>query len=144
MTHSEIVEKAAKWLKKHKENIIIPNCRLVLTELKCSSHSGEIPDIIGWSSTYSVLIEVKISKADFRRDAKKLYRRWSNGMGQFIYYLVPEGLLIKDSWIYPKCGLLTINDKGKILIVKKAEKRNEADLISERSLLLSYIRRNQL
>ena len=69
MTHEQIVVIAGKWLKKHEQNIVIPNCSLVLTELVAATTSGEIPDVIGWCSWISVLIEVKTSRADYFRDS---------------------------------------------------------------------------
>jgi hypothetical protein len=140
ITHKQLVELAAKWLKKHKENIVIPNCPIVSSETACVSASGEIADVIGWCYWTSVLIEVKVSKNDFKNDKKKRFKiLHESGMGELRYYCCPKGLIavsdLPENW-----GLLEICEKNKITIVKKAERCN-SNLISERSLLLSIIRR---
>ena len=83
MTHKEIIKRAAKWLKKHTQNAIIPNCSLIAEDLTTASKTGEIPDVIGWCSWTSVLIEVKVSRSDFLRDSKKPFRKFADmGMGE--------------------------------------------------------------
>ena len=47
--HRELCEKGAKWLKKHHENVTVPNCSIVAVELS-SPVTKEIPDVIGWCS----------------------------------------------------------------------------------------------
>lgn len=141
MTHSQIVDKAAKWLKNHKGNIHTPNCPLVVKELDTLNHSGEIPDVIGWCYCLSVLIEVKTSYSDFLHDKNKRHKKYSIGMGQQRYFCCPFGM-IKTEELPDKWGLLTINQSGKIELVKGAEMQ-EADLNCERTMLLSIIRRNK-
>lgn len=41
MTHSYIINHTAKWLKKHPQNIKVPNCTTILKELKSATESGE-------------------------------------------------------------------------------------------------------
>ena len=140
MTHAELVVIASKWLKKHPQNIVVPNCSLVVSEITSVTSSGEIPDVIGWCSWASVLIEVKSSRSDFLRDSKKPFRKFADmGMGEFKYYICPTDLLtveeMPEHW-----GLLYCDEKGKITIQKVAEK-HEANLISERTLILSINRR---
>ncbi len=137
MTHQQITSKAAKWLKKHDRNILVPNCSIVETEIK-SVHK-EIPDIIGWCSWASVLIEVKTSRADFFKDFKKPFRANEHeGIGDFRYYICPTGL-IKEEELPALWGLLYIDEKGKIEIIKKAEKQS-ANHYNERNILTSIIR----
>ena len=134
---------ASKWLKKHTQNIIVPNCSLVVSELVARTESGEIPDILGWCSHTSVLIEVKVSKADFIRDKNKVFREFpEKGLGELRYYVCPEGL-IKEYEIPPNWGLLYADEKMKIKIIKQAKKQ-QFDLLSERSILLSIIRRKNV
>lgn len=139
--HTDLIKLGAKWLKKHKRNLIVPNCPLVLEDLVSTTQTGEIPDLIGFSSGNSVLIEVKISRSDFKRDFKKKFRiNQEKGMGEFRYYLCPDGL-IKESELPNNWGLLyEIN--GKIEIIKKAE-YIKPNLHCERTILMSYIRRNK-
>lgn len=140
MTHKQITERASKWLKRHSQNMIIPNCSTVVSEITSATSSGEIPDVIGWCSWASVLIEVKVSRSDFLRDFKKPFRKFADmGMGEFKYYICPNDLLtveeMPEHW-----GLLYCDAKGKITIQKVAEK-HEANLRCERTLLLSVNRR---
>lgn len=135
MTHNDITRECAKWLKKHKQNIIIPNCSIVIKELKSPTKTGEIPDIIGWCSWASVLIEVKVSKSDFKKDFNKPFRKEYNlGMGNFKYYICPSGLINKEE-IPDKWGLLYY-EKGNISIIKKAM-NHIPNLESERALLIT-------
>lgn len=142
MTHKWITEKASKWLKKHEQNIIIPNCSTVVSELTSAVVTGEIPDVIGWCSWTSVLLEVKTSRPDFLRDKKKKFKEQSDlGMGEFRYYICPEGLIdvveLPINW-----GLLYIAVDGGISIIQKADKQ-VSNLKCERTVLLSLIRRSK-
>ena len=59
MTHADLVQQAINWLKGY-------GCGVILSEQSCAS--GEMPDAIGWKrACHSVLIECKISRADFRK-----------------------------------------------------------------------------
>ena len=141
MNHKELVDLAGKWLSRHNNNITIPNCRLVARELVAATSSGETPDVIGWCSRCSVLIEVKTSLKDFRRDLKKPFRIVDSvGMGDFRYYLCEEGL-IKPSDIQEGWGLLYVNEKPDITIVKESDWFSESNIRAERTMLLSIIRR---
>ena len=121
MTHNKIVEVAAKWLRKHDQNIIIPNCKIIATELNTANCTGEIPDVIGFSSNKSILIEVKTSIADFIADQKKKFREYPEiGMGANRYFLCPTDL-IKPEQLPKKWGLLYIDKNGIITIIQKAK-----------------------
>jgi hypothetical protein len=74
------------------------------------------------------------------RDSKKPFRKFADmGMGEYKYYLCPEGLITEND-LPELWGLLWIDEKGKISIQKKAEK-HEANLRCERTALLSLHRR---
>lgn len=138
--HDELVKMSAKWLKKHEQNIVVPNCTVVMADIKSATRSGEIPDVIGWNSSSSVLIEVKVSKADFRKDKRKAFRKGQLGMGELRYYCAPKGL-IKEKEL-PSCwGLLEYED-GNISITSRAIPVF-SNLVAERTMLMSYIRRNK-
>lgn len=109
-THAFLVEKAAAWL-------AAQSCAVVITEM--ASAGGETPDAIGWAQRgNSILIEVKISRADFLADRFKAFRRdpW-RGMGSLRYYCAPAGLLtaqdLPTGW-----GLLEWNGKKLLRRVK--------------------------
>src|ERR1700760_3011333 len=65
--HAQLVGRAAEWLR------LRYGCGIVLSEQYCAT--GEIPDVIGWkASCQSVLVECKVSRADFLADAAKPFR----------------------------------------------------------------------
>ena len=66
---------------------------MVLSEQACLS--GEMPDAIGWKrACHSVLVECKLSRADFLADRDKPFRRKQEmGLGCERFYLTPSGLL---------------------------------------------------
>ncbi len=69
MTHAQLVEQAVAWLRGYR-------CGVVLSEQACVS--GEMPDAIGWKrASHSVLVECKISRADFLADRDKPFRQKS-------------------------------------------------------------------
>ena len=141
MSHDEIQHIGAKWLKRHKRNLVVPNCPYVVENLVTLNGTGETPDIMGWNYSNSTMIEVKISRQDFLKDKKKFFRvdRDYYAMGNYRLYLCPAGLIstkeIPDKW-----GLLYINESGKIEIQVKPE-RQDSYYQAEISMLLSIIRR---
>jgi hypothetical protein len=142
-SHKELIEIVAKWLKKHTNNAQIPNCPYIAKDLMTNTDNGEIPDVIGWNYWTSVLIEVKVSRQDFLKDQNKKFRYMPElGMGEFRYYCCPEGL-IKEEELPEGWGLLYLNDKNKIDTIKIAD-RKESNLMCERTMLLSLIRRNKI
>ena len=141
MGHTELTAIGAKWLKKHPENMIIPNCSIVAKELTTATSTGEIPDVIGWCNWISVLLEIKVSREDFKKDFKKVFRiNEFLGIGELRYYLVPEGL-INENEVPKNWGLLYYSENG-IEIIKVATAA-DSNLQSERTILLSIIRRNK-
>lgn len=139
MTHDQIVELAGKWIKNHKQNILVPNCKTVALDLKTVEQ--EKPDVLAWNSSLSVMIEVKISRSDFLCDFKKPFRvNPELGVGELRYYCCPYGL-IKETEIPEKWGLLYVCD-GKIEIIKVAQKQ-VANLKAERNILISINRRKK-
>lgn len=84
MTHSELVDIAHRLvLKKF-------SCGCAYKE-KVTTATTEIPDVIGFGAWgHSVLIEVKISRADFKRNAYKVHK---SPMGKYRFFCVPDGLV---------------------------------------------------
>ncbi|RLC69276.1 MAG: hypothetical protein DRH97_00255 [Chloroflexi bacterium] len=142
MPHNKLVQTAAKWLRKHSQNAVIPNCNIISDDIKSATKTGEIPDVIGWCSWCSILIEVKVSRADYFADRKKEFRTVvEKGMGEFRYYICPKGM-IEETEVPVQWGLLYCNDDGNIEIVREAIKQ-ESNLDAERTLLLSLMRRGK-
>lgn len=144
MTHSELVSHAHRWL----ENQRI--CRVALKEFN-GGVNGEIPDVLGigrWGN--SVLIECKVSRADFLGDKKKNFRiNYEKGMGKYRIYACSWGL-IKVEELPEKWGLIYINEKGfvrsqKHVLPKRAYGENqnafEYNLLSEHSFLMNALNR---
>ena len=136
MTHAQLVRLAEQWLRGYYR------CGIVLSEQSCAS--GETPDVIGWKGKCrSVLIECKISRADFLADREKPFRRDpAQGMGCERFYLAPRGLIalteLPRGW-----GLLEARGREVMLVVKPARQsqRGEAGLMWEMNLLLASLRR---
>jgi hypothetical protein len=134
MTHAQLVEKAVQWLRAYR-------CGVVLSEQACVS--GEMPDAIGWKrASHSVLIECKLSRADFLADRDKAFRQKQElGLGCERFYLTPPALLqLKDlpsGW-----GLLEVR-KGRVEVVRRSARdlRTPTGLAYEMNLLLASLRR---
>jgi hypothetical protein len=105
--HCELVRVADQWLKQM-------GCNLTFPELHVATCSGEIPDAIGWrdGGKTSILVECKVSRADFLADAQKPFRKSSDdGMGNWRFYLCPEGLIGIDE-LPAGWGLLYVTRRG--------------------------------
>ena len=133
MTHGDLVERAVRWLAKS------CGCQVIVTQKDVTA--SEEPDAIGWkASGASYLIECKVSRADFLRDAKKLPRQFPTfGLGNCRYYLTPPGMIgveeLPAGW-----GLLECSPRGlrkKREAVWQPEKNRDGEL----RLLLAQIRR---
>jgi hypothetical protein len=117
-------------------------CSTVLYEFATACH--ENPDVIGWASEAdSVLIECKLTRADFLRDAEKPVRRNAcSGMGRRRYYLCPaEVIQIKE--LPPKWGLLWVTGK-QITVKREARGHPERNLVAEVRFLSAMLRRAQI
>jgi len=109
-----------------------------------STAADENPDVIGWAAgAGSVLIECKLSRSDFLRDAAKTARRNPRaGMGQRRYYLCPSNVIqVKD--LPPKWGLLWAI-KGQVIVKREARGHSARNLIAEIQFLSSMLRRAQI
>ena len=160
MTHKELVDIAYRWLLK--------NGKVGVVFKELVSIDPEIPDVIGFNGWESILIECKVSKSDFLKDKKKKHRL--KGMGNWRFFCCPSGLIKKEA-LPERWGLIYVNEKGKARIeydcrVKKIrceckddwdfkdhpegfyfrtltndENRFDADLIAERRIMYSALRR---
>ena len=55
---------------------------------------SELPDSIGWTASGLVhVVEAKVSRADFLRDAKKWHRKGGVSMGHRRWFVAPRGLI---------------------------------------------------
>jgi hypothetical protein len=117
-------------------------CSIVFYEF--ATAADENPDVIGWATgSGSVLIECKLTRSDFLRDAAKTARRNARaGMGQRRYFLCPPELIqIKD--LPAKWGLLWA-ERGQIVVKREASGYPERNLAGEVQFLTSMLRRAQI
>lgn len=135
MTHAELVERAERWLRNTRK------CPVVLTEL-CTSM--EVPDAIGWKyGHHSTLVECKVSRADFLRDARKLPRSsLEYAVGAERFYMTPPGLLSPDE-LPEHWGLLEAEGRT-VKVVRDStrdDRRSVGGMRRELGLLVSALRR---
>jgi hypothetical protein len=117
-------------------------CSVVLYEFAAAAN--ENPDVIGWApGVDSVLIECKLTRSDFLRDATKAVRRNPRtGMGQRRYYLCPADVIqVKD--LPPKWGLLWAANR-QVVVEREARGHPERNLGAEVRFLSSMLRRAQI
>jgi hypothetical protein len=137
MNHAQLVEKAVRWLRSYR-------CGVVLSEQACVS--GEMPDAIGWKQAcHSVLVECKVTRADFLVDREKPFRQKpERGVGSERFYLAPPAL-IKLEELPAGWGLLEYR-RGHIEMLQPSVKnlRTAAGFRCEMNLLLSSLRRVEL
>lgn len=121
MTHNELCDIAVRWLKRPQSQRG-PGCACAFKEV--ASVSGrERADAWGYAYNYgggSNLVEVKITRADFLSDRHKPHRKApETGMGEFRYYMCPEGVInisdLPDRW-----GLLWVNKRGHVKLLAGA------------------------
>jgi hypothetical protein len=128
---------AVQWLRGYR-------CGVVLSEQACVS--GEMPDAIGWKKAcHSVLVESKVSRADFLADRDKPFRQKPEiGVGCERYYLTQRGLLRTEE-LPPGWGLLEACGR-EIERVKASAKnlRSEIGFRNEMNLLLASLRRVEI
>ncbi len=125
---------AVDWLRRYR-------CGVVLSEQACAS--GEMPDAIGWKKTcHSVLLECKVSRADFLADRDKPFRQKPEiGLGCERYYMVPKSLLRVDE-LPPRWGLLEVSGRNVEKVKGSARNlRSETGFGYEMNLLLASLRR---
>jgi hypothetical protein len=134
MQHSTLVAMGVRWLSRQ--------CSVVLYEF--ATPADENPDVIGWiGGAGSVLIECKLTRSDFLRDAAKAVRKNPRaGMGQRRYYLCPAELIqVKE--LPPKWGLLWAT-RGQIIVKREARGHSERNFLAEVQFLSSMLRRAQI
>ncbi len=138
MTHAQLVQKAISWLRSYR-------CSVVLSEQACAS--GEMPDAIGWKRTQrSVVVECKVTRADFLADRTKPFRiKPEIGLGCERFYLtVPDLLRIEQlpaGW-----GLLECQ-RGRVQMLHPSSTkslRSAEGVKYEMNLLLASLRRVEL
>jgi hypothetical protein len=139
ITHRKLCLLAAEYMKRHgiteweKPTYVV--CELELSNSEC-------PDVFGFGSAHTQLIEVKVSRADFIKDGLKSFRmKPENGIGQLRSYLCPAGL-IKRNELPENWGLLYYHEEDAypIGLVKKPVLQPSHSM-QEMNLAASILRR---
>lgn len=134
--HAQLIERAVEWLRRSYK------CGIILSEQFCAT--GEVPDVIAWKGfCRSVLVECKVSRADFLADGAKPFRmKPEEGMGSQRFYMAPSDI-IRPEELPKHWGLLELHGCGVRVKVKpaRADLRTEAGLMKEMNLLLASLRR---
>lgn len=148
ITHRELCLLASAWLKKGLK------CTVSIHEPKGIK---ENPDAIGWRYSWggasyegSMLVECKTSRADFRKDFQKAFRiEPEKGIGNWRYYMCPTDIIKVDE-IPDKWGLIYVNEKRKLKIIKnpykdsmRESKYNTIDTENERYLLTRWLSKTE-
>jgi len=128
---------AVHWLRRYR-------CGVVLSEQACAS--GEMPDAMGWKKAcHSVLIECKVTRADFLADRAKPFRQQpETGVGSERYYLAPRGLIRIEEL---PCGWGLLEVCGREIEMTKRSAKNLRSLTGfqyEMNLLLASLRRVEI
>lgn len=134
--HAQLIARAVEWLRRRYK------CGIILSEQYCAT--GEVPDVIAWKGhCKSVLVECKVSRADFLADAGKSFRQKpEEGMGSQRFYMATTGMIgageLPKHW-----GLLEVRGRDVRMAVKpgRVDLRSEAGLMKEMNLLLASLRR---
>ena len=120
MQHATLVQLGVRWLSRQ--------CSVVLYE--AAAVKKEVPDVIGWAGPRAVLIECKVSRADFVRDFAKVTRGNPKlGMAQRRYYLCPAGV-IQLADLPAKWGLLWAEKNG-VTVQREARGFPQRNLLAE-------------
>jgi hypothetical protein len=102
-----------------------------------------MPDAIGWKrANHSVLVECKVTRADFLVDRAKPFRlKPEQGVGSERFYLTPPAL-VDEAELPSGWGLLELR-RGRLEMIRASAKnlRTATGLRYEMNLLLASLRR---
>jgi len=140
-THKELVEIGYRWIQRSKQRNTLGcyvGCSVAFKELV--THAQEQPDVIGFNSYNSILIECKATRSDFLSDKNKPFREHpETGMGEYRFYLTNKDL-VKPEEVPEKWGLLESCGRS-VRIIKDPTKYDDFAYRSERQYMRSIIRR---
>ncbi len=116
MTHDDLVQTAGRWLRNHER------CTVVFCEP--TVHTDEMVDAIGFKGGISTVIECKLTRADALSEPRKKWRRWSDGMGNRRYFMMPDELALSLlPWVddhFPDHGLLSVGKRRLVTTLSPA------------------------
>ena len=102
-SHQDLVEIGYKW--------VMRRCSFAFMEMK--TIGIEIPDVIGFNTHGTFVLEAKVSRADFIADHEKSFRSVPRlATGDWRFYIAPTGLI--DRFDLPlNWGLIEVDEKGR-------------------------------
>lgn len=105
ITHKQLIEIGYKWLQS--------KCAFAFKEFVTINNTGEIPDLIGFNSMGTFILEAKTSRPDFFKDKEKHFRMIPElGMGDWRFFICKQGLIdiseLPENW-----GLIEVDEKLK-------------------------------
>ena len=134
IAHDDLCLLAGKWLRKQRYlGFVTVNNWLM--------YNDEKPDVIGFNKCGggTTVIEIKVSRADFKHDRHKPFRiNEYKGMGNYRYYCCPDGLIDIDELPYG-WGLIIWNN-GEIVKVVDAQHSKVKNRKAETYMLNYYLR----
>ena len=137
MTHTELCNLGAKWLK---SNGLVKWQKPKYIVVEIESIGIPQPDIYGFGNCKTQQIEVKVSRSDFLADKKKYHMQFPDkNVGQYRSYLCPYNM-IKESDLPEKWGLLWVDENKRITVIKHPEIQ-ESHFESEMTIISSILRR---
>ena len=140
MTHTELCDLGAKWLK---SNGLVKWQKPKYIVVEIESIGIPQPDIYGFGNCRTQQIEVKVSRSDFLADKKKYHMQFPDkNVGQYRSYLCPENM-IKESDLPEKWGLLWIDGNKRISAIRHPELQDSC-LNSEITIISSILRRIEI
>lgn len=105
-------------------NMIIPNISWGLGLHECDI-------LIITKDNYCYEIEIKTSKADLKKDAKKYHRHYNEKIKK-LYFAIPESLIESIDLIPERAGILICSDRVKVL---RRAKINKAIKLTDKEVL---------
>ena len=105
--------------------------------------SGEMPDAIGWKrACHSVLVECKVTRADFLADRAKPFRlKPERGVGSERFYLTLSGVMGREE-LPAGWGLLEVRGREVEMLHSSSKNlRSAVGFRNEINLLLASLRR---
>lgn len=132
MTHAELLAVGVSWMKRR-------GCHAVLSER--GHRLGEIPDAIGWYDGHAVVLEAKVSRADFLADEAKPHRANPHSLGRERWYLVVDGVWYPGSDDVRPWGLLEWNGRCcRVRVEPELLPTSVASVERERDILVRELR----
>jgi hypothetical protein len=106
-TTPEIEIAVAAWFGT-RVNIIVPN-------VSWGMFGYELDMCCLSAAMYASEVEIKISRADLKRDQKKQHRHdWNNNLIKYLWFAIPERMLKDIEFVPQNAGILYVTATGKV------------------------------